>query len=168
MLFRSLFFEANEYKRASDDEKAIATYEKAFALWKDVLKDPTNEKFREDSITLEETYELQLKYGELVVNQRGAQVRQAMVVPDILRLGSGLIGGSPALPVAGLMYGIVTDPRALPLDIKVDGPFDGKDPKGRYWIPTDVQKDVEGRLYPDRQPAPPPPPQPAATPPQTP
>jgi hypothetical protein len=164
---RKLVFEA-EYQRAklAEYEKAIETYQKAFDLWKDLLSRERYRDFRNDSSTQEEIWEAQYRYLQLVREQHGVQLRPALEVQGVLR--EGMAGmAAPAFPgqtALGLLYGLVTDQRALP--IPVLGPFDGTDRNGQAWVSPEVIQTVRTRLNFDLPPPPPVAPAPTAASPQ--
>ncbi len=147
---RKLMFEAQRAYRAADPSLAIKKYEEAFAIWKGVFERFPD--FRADSSTQEETYETQVKYTNLLIEHRGATLRPALVVADVLAQGAA--DGFPGQAAVGTLYEVVRDLRALPLP--VIGPFDQKDSKGVPWIPEEVAASVRQKLSGDDVPAAPP------------
>jgi hypothetical protein len=151
---RKLMFEAEQLRKAAEPERAIETYEKGFALWRDLLGRERYRDFRNDSFTQEETWETQYHYLELVREHRGVQLRPALEVAGVLSEAAAGLSASafPGQLGLGLLYGLVTDQRTLPLPVL--GPFDGTDRNGQPWVTPDVVQTVRGRLYLDQPPTP--------------
>jgi hypothetical protein len=163
---RKLLFEADKLRRAAEPERAIETYQTAFAQWKDLMAGDRFRDFRNDSFTLEELYETELRYLGLVREHRGVVLRPPVVAAGVLGQGLAAVAGSPFVGQTGLgvLYGLVTDQRSLPLPVL--GPLAGTDAKGMPWIPADVVATVRGRLQLDEVPTPAEPPTTGGEPPQ--
>jgi hypothetical protein len=153
---RKLMFEADQLRRAAEPERAIETYQTAFSLWKDLLGRDRYRDFRNDSTIQEDMYETEVRYLSLVREHRGAQLRPPVVAAGVLSQGLSALPGAafPGRPALGLLYGLVTDQRSLPLPVL--GPLDGVDASGQPWIAPDVVITVRGRLNMDEVAAAPP------------
>jgi hypothetical protein len=142
---------AETARRAAEPERAIEEYQKGFEQWKAVLQH--HEAFRDDQATQEEVYESEVHYLDLIQDHRGEQIRPALVLNGISIAAAAAVAGAGVPPIAtGLVYGLVTDGRTLPLPVL--GPMDGVDPRGRAWITVQAMGTVRSRL---NQEAPPPP-----------
>jgi hypothetical protein len=147
---QKLMYEAARLRtKENEPDRAIAAYQKGFALWIKVLSNPQYADFRNDTNILDETYETELKYIELLRQRLGPQVRPALTVADLLNLGAATSIGA-ALPGSmgmGMLYSAVTDQKVLPIPIL--GPMDGTDANGVPWIPVGVMQDVRNRQFPE-------------------
>jgi hypothetical protein len=155
---RKLMFEAARLRnKENEPDRAIAAYQKGFALWIKLLSNPQYADFRNDTSILDETYETELKYLDLLRQRLGPQMRPALVAADILNQGAltSAGAGAPGSVGIGILYAAVTDQKILPVPIL--GPMDGNDPTGAPWIPVGVVQDVRARLNIDPPPATPPP-----------
>jgi hypothetical protein len=154
---RKLMHEAERLRnKLNEPDRAIDAYRKAFELWIKVLSNPQYKDFRNDTFILEETYETQLKYVDLLRQRLGPQLRPILMVGDLLGIGAQDSGGLglPGTMPSGLLYMAVTDARLLP--VPITGPMEGDDPTGTPWFPPSVIQEVRGRLRLDAPSAPPP------------
>lgn len=152
---RKLFFEAERYSKLAEPERALKSYEQGFDMLKKVMLNPRYVDFRNDGLSLEESFERELTYLDLLRKNRGAQIRPVMVATDALGYGASVAVGdaSPGTAAASVMFAAITDPRTLPVPLV--GPLDGYDPNGQLWIPSYMVDDVVGRFR-SRGPAAPP------------
>jgi hypothetical protein len=143
---RKLMYEADQYRKAAEPERAADTYQQAFDKWKSVLGRENFKEFRGDQNTQEESYEAQLRYLEVASEIRGPQLRPALIARDVLAQGMADATGAafPGRIGLGALYGLVTDVKSLPLPLQ--GPFEGLAPDGRPWIAPSVVVDVRSRL----------------------
>jgi hypothetical protein len=127
-----------------EPDRAIETFEKGFEQWKAVLLNKPN--FRNDEATQEELYETEVHFLDLIQDHRGEQFRPALIYDGLATAAASSFtgAGSPALAAAGLLYGFVTDGRALPLPVL--GPLDGTDQSGQPWLGTEAIRTVRQRL----------------------
>jgi hypothetical protein len=159
---RKLFFEGERLRsKENEPDRAIAAYQKGFDLWIKVLSNPQYKDFRNDANILDDTYETELRYVDLLRQRLGPQARPALVTVDLLAQGAAAgVGASvPGSIGLALLYAAVTDQKILPVPIM--GPLDGNDSSGVPWIPLDVMNDVRNRLNIPVATAPVVPPQPA-------
>jgi hypothetical protein len=142
---RKLIHTADQYRKAAEPERAAEKYLEGFAKWKNVLGRDQYREFRNDAFTQEETYEAQLRYLEVVRELQGGQLRPALMTRDVLAWGmTGLAGGRfPGQAGLGLLYGLVTDARSLPLPLP--GPFDGNAPDGKPWVAPHIVQDIHNK-----------------------
>lgn len=144
---RKLMYQADRFRtKESEPDRAIDAYRKAFALWIKVFTNPQYKDFRNDTNTLEEIYENEIKYVDLLRQRLGPQLRPILVASDLLGIGAAEAGGAalPGAMPAGVIYQIVTDAKLLP--VPISGPMDGDDPTGNPWFPAGVVMDVRGRM----------------------
>lgn len=143
---RKSFFEAERFTKLAEPDQALTAYEKGFDLLKKVMSNPRYADFRNDGITLEETLEKELTYLDLLRKNRGAQIRPAVVISDLILYGAAAAQGdaSPGTAAAAFLYAAVTNPRSLPVPLV--GPLDGYDPSGQLWIPPYLMEEVLARL----------------------
>ena len=144
---RKLFFEGDAPRsKENEPDRAIAAYQKGFELWIKVLSNPQYKDFRNDANILDDTYETELRYVDLLRQRLGPQARPAPVTADLLAQGAAASVGAavPGSIGLALLYGAVTDQKILPVPIM--GPLDGNDSSGVPWIPLEVMNDVRNRL----------------------
>ena len=79
---RKAFFQADQLRKSDDNEQAIQKYMEAFSGWAQVLKDAP--EFQRDMSQQEDTYEILLKYNDLVYLQRGKLIKELMLVQDYI------------------------------------------------------------------------------------
>lgn len=135
---RKQFFEAKRAYKAADTDRALALYDVAFDMWKKVLLRSTD--FRNDSGIQEDIYEQQMEYMTLVQENRGPQMRPALMTAGVL---GSVLAGDPTSVAAGTMYGMVTDIRSLPLPLV--GPLDQTAPDGKPWLDPSVGDTARSR-----------------------
>lgn len=161
---RKLMYQADRLRnKENEPDRAIDAYRKAFALWVKVFSNPLYKDFRNDSNTLEEIYETEIKYVDLLRQRLGPQLRPIISATEFLGTGAAEAAGGalPGTMAAGIFYSTVTDAKMLP--IPITGPMDGNDPTGDPWFPASVVQDVRGRMrieLPPGTPAPVKPPEP--------
>jgi hypothetical protein len=147
---------AESARRAAEPERAIEEFQKGFGQWKAVLEHHPD--FRDDQATQEEVYESEVHYLDLLQDHRGEQIRPALVIDGVSAAAAAAAAGAGVPPIAtGLVYGLVTDARALPLPVL--GPMDGTDANGRAWITVQAMGTVRSRINqeaPPQNPVPPP------------
>ncbi len=138
--------------------QALEQYEhpESLAAWKQILEDPRNLDFREDSLLQEWTYDVQLKYLRLYRQLHGANLARDLALSAYL----GQSAAAAPLAADWALLGPYSRPELLP-ELKLGGPFD-KDSKGKELIPEGVRNAVEERR--DLRKPPAQPPQPAQPP----
>jgi hypothetical protein len=160
---RSLFYDAARLRKDAEAEQSMARYEQGFDAWKKVLTKYPN--LRDDytlSTVLEDVYEYEMHYLDLVDLHRGPMIRPALIIGGLLAEGAS--GDIAASPVATI-WSLPPAPRPLPLPIV--GPLDQLAPDGNPWVPAAIADTVRTRKNEQTaQPAPPPPPAPENPPPK--
>lgn len=134
---RKLFFEAERLRsREGLFPEAIETYAQACQAWLDILL--KNPEFARDSNVLEDTYEIQLRYLNLLQKQRGRRLKELSLVGDLL--------AKLAWPAPG--YAIWLPPLTFARDVVVPipGPFDVNDKSGKPLIDEDIRRQVRIRM----------------------
>lgn len=137
---RKLFFQAAQLRRVAEPDQAMKKYEEAFSAWQGVLV--KYKDFRDDGGVQDEIYEHQLDYLNLIQDNRGQQIRPALIVQGILT--EAATPGPAAALAVGLLYDRVRDTRSLPLPIV--GPMDKLAPDGKPWIDPEIGAEVRRRL----------------------
>src|SRR5205085_2802496 len=128
-----------ELRRAARREEALERYQDAFTVWMAALKNYAS--FRQDSITQEDIYELQLKYLRLISELRGTQLKRAGMLLTYLTGASTRAAGAAdwlLLAQRESSPGVAMFP--------VAGPLDGLDPDGQPWISEMHRNAVKSRL----------------------
>jgi hypothetical protein len=126
---RKAFFKAEEYRRSGDREQALETYEKAIPKWREILQ--SHKEFAEDESTRDDTFDIDLKYIELVRGLYGRRFKEYLVMTDFLgQAASRPLGVAWYAPPASLV-------RGLPIPLKT--PLDDMDPNTNQplYLPRD-------------------------------
>jgi hypothetical protein len=138
---RKLFYEADRLRRRARYDAALARYEEAIPKWKELLN--TNPNFQQDDQVQEETYEVQLKYLDLVKTVRGEGIKRGLTEAT-LRGQAATAAGLQSLPALLLSAKLLTQPRLLP-DLALAGPFDGNAKNGQPFVKQSVRDTVRNR-----------------------
>jgi hypothetical protein len=122
---RKQFFEAEALRGQAQNGDALEKYEDKDGLprWKQLLE--TNPNFQKDHLIQEETYEIQLKYLDLVKSVRGQRIKQQLALQTCL--GDAAAGSPAGLQWLPLLVSakLVSQSGLLP-ELVLQGPFDGK------------------------------------------
>jgi hypothetical protein len=111
---RKAFFKAEEYRKSGDRELALETYEKAIPSWREILQ--SHKEFAEDESTRDDTFDIDLKYTELVRGLYGRRYKEYLVMADFLgQAASRPLGVAWYAPPASLVRGLPI-PLVTPLD----------------------------------------------------
>lgn len=132
---RKLFFQAEQLRRAGRRDQALEKYGEALPMWRDIML--AQPEFRKDSIIQEDSYEIEVKYLDLIRELRGRQVVQLMIVHDLLAQAA------VRPPGATLWLPPVNIARGAPLPVR--GPLDVTDPDGLPLILNDARERVRQR-----------------------
>ncbi len=133
---RRLFYQAKQ--KAAEPSQAMRLYERGFAEWKKVLNEV--DEYRADSAAQEDLYQIQHDYLWLVKDQRGSQLKQLLLVQDLLTQGAA----RPALVPFWLPPAHLVHPNQLPPELI--GPFDGTAANGKPYFSPEAILRARGRL----------------------
>lgn len=158
---RRAFYLAERYDRMENDYgRAAEQYLKGFEAWKKVLGHRSQNSssvslgpetirnvrdYRDLEKTLEETYEKNLQYLQIVRETLAAELRQSTVsifdvIPNFTSTAVGIA------PWNTLFQKLPDSPLNSVAGLPIDGPFDGLDPEGQPWIPEAVKNKVKAKL----------------------
>jgi hypothetical protein len=130
---RKTFFKAEQHRRAADYPQAMQLYTspEGFPAWRKLLLE--NPEFRNDSTLQEETYEIYLKYLNLLSEDKQLQGEtQLLVLQDYLAQAA-------VRPLMSFLW-------LPPAYFVVIGPLDIPDHDGLPLIPLDAKNRVRSRL----------------------
>jgi hypothetical protein len=131
------FFEAEQLYRQGRPLEALELYKDAGAKWRKLLL--AHADFADDNTVLEDTFEIQLKYVNLLQDKFGRRVRPLMVAQDCLaQIATRPVGVAFLMPPLYLMR------ERFP--VAFVGPFDGNKPSGAPLIPSDLRLRVRQRV----------------------
>jgi hypothetical protein len=150
ILARSLFYDAARLRKDAEAERAMTRYEQGFEQWKKILVKYPN--LRDDytlSTVLEDVYEYQIHYMDLVSLYRGPTIRPALIVGGLLgQTATGFVVTTPTATIWSL------PPIPKPLELPIVGPLDQLDPKGEPWVSAAIADTCRSRLGRDESSAP--------------
>jgi hypothetical protein len=156
---RELFYQARQKRKAAAlDRDILDIYEKAFPIWKGVLR--RYRDFRKDQDVQEFTYRQQMRYFDLMLEKQNPELKRAIglqdeleqrkidlkkliLVTDLLGHGAARPGISPMWPTPGHCF------MARPLIELPPGPFDGIDDDGQPLIGHEAIQRAKFRIDPD-------------------
>jgi hypothetical protein len=148
---RKDFYTAEQLRKAGEREQALEVYRKAIPEWYDLLL--AHKEFRRDGNVQEDTYEVELKYLNLVREIAGKDLQQVYVAQYYL--GQALA----RLPV--VVPFVYSSSQIREADLPLLTPFDGVDEEGVPLIPYDAKDRVRNRMnlpqIPQKEETPPPP-----------
>lgn len=147
---RKAFWEADRLYRRGDRSRALTKYEDRVAFGPPPTWTPekatgwtriffTHPKFRNDILVQEDAYELELKYLDAVMAQRGPRQRRILYMRPIV---AAVLAPSPApafwLPAVDIV--------ASGVALHMAGPFDGFDERHQHWLDPEAVRVVSTRL----------------------
>jgi len=154
---RSLLNRAERYRKApfTNEVKSRQEYVKAFAAWKEVLRNQINLRMSNDRIQ-EDLCEAQIDFLRLVTRANTPALRSSYAaITEILNSASPTRVGFPGLPMTFAFDRVSSRLKIDPLPLM--GPMDQNDgPDGQPWIREDVRSRVYSRLKIGTPPASPP------------
>jgi hypothetical protein len=133
---RRAFFEADQLRKAANREQAMEKYAEALKQWADILGE--HDAFRRSMLVQEDTFEIVVKYLDLVRERYGRDFRELMVVQDLLAQGA------VRPPLAATWMPSFSLMRDAPLGIV--SPLDRKDKDGYPFISSMAMSHVNERL----------------------
>jgi hypothetical protein len=133
---RKTFYQADRLRKAGDRELALEKYREAMPEWRQLMLDHPG--FRQDSIVQEDTYEIELKYLDLVQALRGRRLRELLLIQDYLTFVAASPVGAPMWFPKPYFSSDVA-PNVLT-------PFDLPDPEGKPLIDDMTMASVRQRL----------------------
>lgn len=133
---RKAFFQADQMRRAGRRDLALQKYAEGLPTWRDLLL--ANREFRRDSIIQEDSYEVEVRYLELMRELYGRRFKTMLLLTDAL---GQTAARSPAtwlwLPPGQLV-------RTVP--VPIGSPFDVKTDDGQPLIAEDAKERVRSRM----------------------
>jgi hypothetical protein len=146
---RKSFWEADRLYRRGDRSRAMAKYEDKVAFGPAPTWRPdratgftrifyTHPEFRNDELSQEDAYDLQLKYIDAATAQRGPRLRRMMQARPIM----AAVMAPSLLPAAWIP---AVDIAANAVSLHLAGPFDGFDPHQQPWIGSEAIRIVNMR-----------------------
>lgn len=143
---RSLLNSAERYRRApfTNEVKSRREYVKAFAAWKDVLRNKPN--LRANERIQEDLCEAQIEYLKQVTDANKPALRASYAaITEILNSASPTRVGMPGLPLTFAFDRMSNRFKDRPMPLM--GPLDQNDgPEGAPWIRDDIRVRVYTRL----------------------
>jgi hypothetical protein len=136
---RRLIFAAERQKYHGNPERAIQTFQDAFARLcgdplsgrRGILEEYPN--FRGDTTTQEDLYEKHIEYLRLLEDHRGISMRNTETAVNLFGFGARAgFGTNVAGCLAGLLY--FENPKVRELPPLFAGPLDGRDSGDKPWI----------------------------------
>jgi hypothetical protein len=138
---RKDFYTAEQLRKSGDRELALAVYRKAMPEWRDLLL--AHKEFRRDGNVQEDTYEVELKYLNLVREIEGSYLQQVFLAQYYL---GQVLARAPA------MVPYIVSSRARDAELHLVTPFDGVDEEGSPLVGYEAKDRVRNRLnLPPRQ-----------------
>jgi len=148
---RKILFEADAARRSERIDAAIKLYESVLGTqknpgkWGQILRErrrSADALLKGDQI-LEETYEHQIRYLNLVRENKKADLRRAtLTLFDIARATNPMQTSPGYLATSDLILNMNSGVLTLVEPLPPPGPFDGVDPDGREWIPDNLKDRV--------------------------
>jgi hypothetical protein len=156
---RELFYQARQKRKAAAlDREILDIYEKAFPIWKGVLR--RYRDFRKDQDVQEFTYRQQMRFFDLMLEKQNPELKKAIglqdeleqrkvdlkkliLVIDLLGHGAARPALCPLWPLPGHCF------MTRPLIELPPGPFDGIDDDGQPLIGHEAIQRAKFRIDPD-------------------
>jgi len=133
---RKAFFEAEQLRKAANREQALEKYSDALQKWATLLL--AHEGFRRDSNVQEDTFEIVVKYLDLIRQLHGKRLRVLLLAQDVL--GRGAMGS----PVGATLIASPILGREMPLPVVT--PMDRLDEHGQPLISDQAKSTVYERM----------------------
>jgi len=133
---RRAFFEAEQLRKAANREQALQKYTDALQKWTALLL--THEGFRRDLNVQEDTFEVVVKYLDLIKQLHGKRLRALLLAQDVL--GRGAMGS----PVGATLIAAPILGRDMPLPVVT--PVDRVDEHGLPLISDQAKSNVWSRM----------------------